>query len=51
MGSKIRSIQMAPIEENIYKMDFRRITGAGTDTVEWDAYRIQMHQWDPDRYL
>jgi len=33
MGSKIRSIQADPIEENIYEMDFRRITGAGIDTL------------------
>ncbi len=33
-----------PIEENIYEMNFRRITGAGIDTVEWGAYRVQVHQ-------
>jgi len=39
-----------PIEENIYEMDFRRITGAGIDTVEWCAYRVQVHQLELDRY-
>jgi len=48
MGSKIRSIQADPIEENIYEMDFSRITGAGIDTTEWGLYRVQVHQRELD---
>lgn len=75
-----------PIGENIYEMDFHRITDAGIDTLptslslaldhlksdyvvrsalgehaynaftriaaaQWEEYRVQVHQWELDRYL